>query len=50
MAKVGWVLTIGENTAKAYCRVPPHEDIVSQYAEEGGVLSSPPGKHHITVC
>jgi len=39
MVKVGWVLTIGESVVKTYCRVPPHEDIVSQYAEEGGVLS-----------
>ena len=42
LRKVGWVLTIGENTIKAYCCVPPHENIVSQYAgnaEKGGVIS-----------
>jgi len=60
MAKVGWVSMIGENTAKPYCRVPPHEDIVPQSAEEGGVPTSsicgvcphpcipPTWQHHIT--
>jgi len=40
MAKVGWVLTIGETKVKTYCCVPPHEDTVPQSAEEGGIPTS----------
>ena len=49
--KVGWVSMIEQTVGKLYCCVPPHEDIVSQYAEKVGCYPyKPRGIPHLGIA